>query len=210
MEIELEHDVGTVGFGGVDGDAKEGGDFLVALAFCEELENFAFARRETGAGSTGGIGGSGGGIRRIGGAGDAGGEVGLVVTDGIDSGEEDAVSVVLEDVATGAGFDHLLNEVVGFVHGEDEDFGVRRGGVNAAGGLNPIEERHADVEDRDIGLEFGGFFDRIATVGGFGADFPTGATLKESAEAGANDGMIIRDKDTKNGHRLWSPWEKRP
>jgi hypothetical protein len=35
-----------MGFGGVDADAEEGGDFLVALALSEELQNFAFARSE--------------------------------------------------------------------------------------------------------------------------------------------------------------------
>jgi len=47
VEIEFEHDVGAVGFGGVDADVEEVGDFLVAFAFGEELEDFTFARRET-------------------------------------------------------------------------------------------------------------------------------------------------------------------
>jgi hypothetical protein len=33
VEVEFEHDVGAVGFGGVDADVKEIGDFLVAFAF---------------------------------------------------------------------------------------------------------------------------------------------------------------------------------
>jgi len=44
VEIELEHDVGAMGFGSVDADAEEVGDVLVAFAFGEELEDLAFAR----------------------------------------------------------------------------------------------------------------------------------------------------------------------
>jgi len=49
VEAEFEHDVGAMRFGGVDADAKERGDFLVALALGEELKDFAFARSEAGA-----------------------------------------------------------------------------------------------------------------------------------------------------------------
>ena len=56
MQIELEHDVGTMSFGGVDADAKKGGDLFVGLAFGEELEDFALAGSETEAGA-GGVGG---------------------------------------------------------------------------------------------------------------------------------------------------------
>jgi hypothetical protein len=46
VESEFEHDVGAMSFGGVDADAEEGGDFLVAFALGEELQDFAFARSE--------------------------------------------------------------------------------------------------------------------------------------------------------------------
>jgi hypothetical protein len=137
----------------------------------------------------------------VGEGGNARGEVGLVEADGVDGSEEDAVGFVFQDVAASAGLDDLLNEVVGFVHGEDEDFGVWGRGANAAGGFDTVKEGHADIEDGDIGLEFGGFFDGIAAVGGFGADFPTRAGLEESAEASTDDGMVISDQDAKRRHQ---------
>ena len=189
-----------MGFGGVDADAEEVGDFLVGFAFGEELENFAFTgseREHVEAWSH---------PRSVMGessaeADSACGEVGLVLAGSIDSGEEDAVGFVFEDVAASAGLDDLLNEVVGFVHGEDEDFGIGGSGTNAASGFDAVEERHADVEDGDVGLEFGGFFDGVAAVGGFGADFPAGTGFEQSAKARADDGVIIRDQDAKRGHR---------
>ena len=133
-----------------------------------------------------------------GGSADAGGEVGFVMADGVDGGEENAVGFVFEDVAAGAGFDDLLNEIIGFVHGEDEDFGVGgRGLADAASGFDAVEEGHADIEDGDVWFELGGFFDGFAAVGGFGADFPAVTRFQERAKAGANDGMIIRDQDAK-------------
>lgn len=115
MESEFEHDVGAMSFGGVDADAEEGGDFLVALALGEELQDFAFARSEAGARGFGRLGR----VSGIGGGRDARRELRLVTAKGIDGRDEDAVGVVFKDVAAGAGFDHLLNEIFGLVHGED-------------------------------------------------------------------------------------------
>ena len=133
--------------------------------------------------------------------GEASGEIGLVLTSGVDGGEEDTIGFVLEDVATSAGLDDLLNKVVGFMHGEDENFGGGRSGANAASGFDSVEERHADVEDSHVGLKLGGFVDGVTAVGSFGADFPAGARLEESAKTSANHGMIIRDQDAKSWHR---------
>ena len=199
VEAELEHDIGAVGFGGVDADGEKVGHFFIGFAFGEELKNFAFTGSEPSTWRLGAIRERDGGV--VSGGGESRGEVGLVLAGSIDSGEEDAVGFVFEDVAASASLDDLLNEVVGFVHGEDENFGIGGGGTNAASGFDAVEERHADVEDGDVGLEFGGFFDGVAAVGGFGADFPAGAGFEESAKARADDGVIIRDQDAQRGHR---------
>jgi hypothetical protein len=197
VEVELEHDVGTMGFGGVDADVEESGDFLVAFAFGEELEDFTLARSEAGAGGFGGVGG----IRDDGGFGNAGGEEGFVPTEGLDGVEENAVGFVLEDVAAGAGFDDLLDEIVRLMHGEDENFGGGRGFADLAGGFDAVEKGHADIEDGDVRLVLGGFFDGVSTVGGFGTDLPAGARLEESAEAGTDNGVIIGDQDGERRHK---------
>jgi hypothetical protein len=206
VEIELEHDVGAMGFGGVDADAEEVGDLLVAFAFGEKLEDFAFTGGEAGTVGPSGIGGIGSEIPGSNGRGNTEGEVGLVLADGIDGGEENAAGVIFQDVAAGPGFDDLPNELVGFVHGEDEDLGVRRGLANATGSVHAIQKGHADIEDGDIGFVLGGFFDGVAAVNGFGADLPAFARFKESAQSGANDGVIIRDQDAKGRHRV-PPWK---
>jgi hypothetical protein len=198
VEAELEHDVGAMSFGGVDADVEKSGDLLVGFTLGEELEDFAFAGRDAGTGRFGRIG-------RVGNFGDfryAGGEVGLVLAKGLDGGDEDAIGFVLEDVAASAGVDNLVNEFVGFVHGEDEDFGSWKGLVNATSGLDAIEERHADIKDEDIGLQLDGFVDGLAAVGGFGANLPTSVRFEECTEPGADDGVIIRDKKAQRCHEV--------
>ena len=127
-----------------------------------------------------------------------------MLAEGLDGVEEDAVGFVFEDVAAGAGFDDLLDEVVGLVHGEDENFGGRGGFADLASDFDTVEERHADVENGDVGFVFDGFFDGVAAVGSFGADLPARARLEKSAEAGADNGVIIRDQDGERRHK-WSP-----
>ena len=199
MEIELEHDVGAMGFRGVDADVEEGGDLLVRFALGKKLQDFAFAGSETEAGADA-VGG-----REIVGWGrgrDASGEVGFVVMDGVDSSEKNAVGIVLEDVTAGASFDDLLNEVVGFMHGEDQDFGGGGSGADTASSFDAVEERHADIEDGDVWFEFGSFFDGVATIGGFGADLPARTRFQKSAKAGANNGMIIRNQNAQSWHNI--------
>jgi len=76
-----------------------------------------------------------------------------------------------------------------------------------AGGVHAVEKGHADIEDGDIGFVLGGFFDGVATINGFGADLPAIAGFEEGAQAGANNGVIIRDQNAKGGHRE-PPWEE--
>ena len=46
MEAEFEHDIGAMSLGGVDANAEESGNFLVAFAFGEKLKDLALARSQ--------------------------------------------------------------------------------------------------------------------------------------------------------------------
>ena len=189
-EVEFDHDVGAVNLGGVDADVEEGGDFLIGFAFGKELQDFALAGREAGAGSFGSVRR----IGAIGGFGDARGEVGFVTAESFDGGEEDAVGFIFQNVTVGAGLDDLVNEFVGLMHGEDQDFGVRKGFVNAASDIYAIEQGHADIENQDVGFELQGFVHGFPAIGSLAANFPTFVRFEEGPEPGANDGVIIRDE----------------
>lgn len=118
-----------------------------------------------------------------------------MTTDSIDSGEEDTVGIIFENVTAGASFDDLLNEVIGLVHSENEDFRGGSGSVDATGGLDAVEERHTDIEDGYVRLKLGGFFDGVSAVGGFGADLPMGMGFEEGAKASADDRVVVSDED---------------
>jgi hypothetical protein len=49
MNVEFEHDVGAVRFGGVYADTEEVPYFLVTFAFGEKLKDFTLAGCEAGA-----------------------------------------------------------------------------------------------------------------------------------------------------------------
>ena len=44
MKVELEHDVGAMGFRRFHADSQYGGDFLIALTFGEKLKDFTLPR----------------------------------------------------------------------------------------------------------------------------------------------------------------------
>src|SRR5277367_5110124 len=106
-----------MGFGGIDADVEETRDIFVAFAFGEELQDFTFTGSDAGARGFGVSGGIEGGLGGFGGGGDAGGKIGSVLAKGLDGFEENAIGVIFEDVTACAGFDDLLNEVVGLMHG---------------------------------------------------------------------------------------------
>jgi hypothetical protein len=195
VEIELEHYVGAVGFGSVYADSEEIGDVFVAFAFGEQLKDFALAGGEAIARGFRGIGAVD--VGQFGGGGHTEGEVGFVLAKGIDGCEQDAVGIILEDIATSTGFDDLLNEVVGFVHGKNQNFGMGGDFSYAARGFYTVQEGHADIEYGDIRLMFSGLIDGVATVGSFGADLPGIPRFEKRAEAGADNRVVIRDQDAK-------------
>jgi len=114
---------------------------------------------------------------------------------GLDGREQNAVGIVFEDVAVSSSFHDLLNKIVGFVHRQDEDFRLRRRLVNAPRGFHSIEQRHTDVEHRDIRLEFQGFFDGVTPIGGLCADLPPGPRFEQCSESLAHNRMVIGDED---------------
>ena len=59
MDVQRAHDVGAMSLGGLYAYAKSDGDFLAALAFGEQLNDFTLTRSEAVARGSGGLHGSG-------------------------------------------------------------------------------------------------------------------------------------------------------
>jgi hypothetical protein len=197
MEVQLEHDVGAMSFGGLYADAEEVSDFLVALSLGEKLKDFAFAGSQTAP------------RRRVGGIRaprpqgrigtcprNPGGKIRFVTMERVHRGNQITIRIIFQNVPASAGFEDFLDQKLGVMHGENEDFGFRRKLTDLAGGFHAVEEGHTDVEDGHVRLELAGFLNGFATVGGLGANLPAVPGLQEGAEAGADNMMVIGYEDS--------------
>src|SRR5579862_9226902 len=114
METERAHDIVAVRLGGLDADAKVAGDFLVALALCQQLYDLALARRQAPAYRARSVSGD-----RIALAvplhdeiGHSGRKKWLVPRHGVDRANQITPGVGLEHVATGARVQHFTDHLL--------------------------------------------------------------------------------------------------
>src|SRR5579871_6296591 len=114
-----------MGLGGLYADAEGDGDFLAALAFREELNDFAFARSEAVASGSSRLNRSG----TLGEVveehvGRTSGEEGAVIGKSFDGVDEIAVGVGLHDVGASARLDDVLDQLVREMERENNDAGL--------------------------------------------------------------------------------------
>jgi hypothetical protein len=86
------------------------------------------------------------------------------------------------------------------VHGQNEDFGLRRKLPNLARGFDSVQKRHPDVEHGHVRLELTGLLDSFTAIGSFRANLPARARLEKSSESRSHDLMVIGYEDA-NWHR---------
>ena len=61
--------------------------------------------------------------------------------------------------------------------------------------LDPVEVRHPDVHEDDVGAQCLGGVDRGEAVGGFADDLEVGLGVEDDAEAGADELLVVGDQD---------------
>lgn len=195
VDVELVHHGLAVLLDGLDADPELVRGLLVGVAFGDELEDFGLARGE-------GVGFA---------AQEFAATFGLFVLRdaSLDCGREGFVapgnlahrfgqrfgSGGFRDVAVDAGFEGVLDEEIVFVGGEDDDAGG--GGVSAdlASGIEPIEVGHGDIEGDDVGLEFGGLLDTLATVASLSYDIDVFVAAENIDEGIAHHLMVVDDEN---------------
>jgi hypothetical protein len=77
------------------------------------------------------------------------------------------------------------------VHGENKHAGLRNYIENLAGSIEPIEIGHADIHQGQVGAQLSRFFNCLATIHGFTADFPSRMAFDQRANATPNNFVII-------------------
>ena len=103
----------------------------------------------------------------------------------------------LDDVGKRAGVAGLFDQVALGVGGEHQDGGEAVAGDLASGG-QPVEARHADIEDGEIGLEIPHERDGFVAATGLTHDFIT-LFFEGLLEVEADDGLVFSDHDA-DGH----------
>jgi hypothetical protein len=67
---------------------------------------------------------------------------------------------------------------------------------NLASSFESVQSRHTDIQNHNVGLEVSDFLHSLAAIRSFAADFPTGMSRQQSADAATHNFMIIRHKNT--------------
>src|SRR5262245_34460416 len=92
---------------------------------------------------------------------------------------------------------------------EDEDAGPFFPPVDElSGGFEPVQARHADVHENDVGPERPGGFDCLESVGRLADDFDLSIRLEDLAKACADERLVVCDENT-NGHPFIAPRGRR-
>src|SRR5215831_8969467 len=128
-----------------------------------------------------------------------------------DRGHELRRQRVLEQEPAGSGPQpgvYVLVEVEG---GQQDHPGRRFGGADPRGGFDPVQVRHPDVHQHQVGLELRGLADGRQPVGGLADHLEVLDALQDGAQAGADEFLVVGDEQphgrTSNGSRAytWKP-----
>ena len=112
----------------------------------------------------------------------------------LDGGEEVARRVGLEHVAPRSRREHIRDELLGLVHGEDQDLGPRQALSDPPRHLEHVHARHHRVQDGDVGPARLGTRDRLLAARRLGAHFPA-LRREEVLQPTSNHLVIVRDQD---------------
>ena len=113
----------------------------------------------------------------------------------LDRRDQVALLERLDEVGQGAGVARLLDHLALAEGGEDQHAAQLLGGDDA-GRLEPVDARHLDVEDRQVGLQLADQLDRLVAAAGL-ADDHVALLLEGLAEVHADDGLVLGDHDSK-------------
>jgi hypothetical protein len=175
MGAQLSHDVAAMALDGLDADVEHRGDDLVAAGLGQQLNDQQLARGQ-GLGPLDDFAQPMSARRQVAaqhGVGDPRAEVGLVVQQRGDGGDDVVGRGRLQHEAARAGAEHLAHQLLAVVHGEDQQLGMGLQLADVAGDDHAAQIGHADVEDHDVRHQLLGQANGVAAVRGLATDGPT-------------------------------------
>ena len=111
--------------------------------------------------------------------------------DCVDRGDEIAHRIAFQDVAEGAGVEHLANHFGRVMHGKNKNLSAAAAIGKLSRGLQSIKARHADIQQRDIGIKQTYSLDGFLAVTRFAYDRPAKLRLQQIAQPKANNFMVV-------------------
>jgi hypothetical protein len=103
---------------------------------------------------------------------------------------------VFQEVSVGSGAQGPADGVLFAADGEDDELGGAASGSQLAHYFSSIHTRHMQVEDGEIGLQRLDHFERSLAIRALPQD-PHALCGAEGGESLANDGMIVRQYDSR-------------
>jgi hypothetical protein len=92
------------------------------------------------------------------------------------------------------------------VHGQREYAGLALAGENRTGGSRPVHLRHRQIHDDNVGLQPIGRVHRITAVARFADYVDVPRSGQDRPEAGADDGVVIRQQHSNQIARHDPSW----
>src|SRR5262245_1459751 len=103
-----------------------------------------------------------------------------------------------QQIAPRAGLEQLLDQRLAVMHRKNQNFRLGQTRPNLPRRLHAVDTRQRIIEDGNVRLSLRRLADRLLAVGGLGNDLPVWLRGEDSAEARANDFVVICNQ---NAHR---------
>lgn len=186
MDIEFLHQVGTVGFRGLDTDVEQRSDFLGGFSLSHQLQYLAFPVAD-------GLPRDFGVLQECldNGAGDALRQKHLSSAHCAKSKDQLARGPCFEHVSGNSGAQALQDQVVFRVHGKQHNFCARIGFYDLARRVNSVQERHGQIENRNFRMMGLTQSHGFATIGSF-AHHLKSFSLQKNSQTLADYLVIVR------------------
>jgi hypothetical protein len=127
------------------------------------------------------------------------GEEGLRSQEGFDSGEDFSATGFGDGSLESCAASGLLELVGDLLHADEKERSVGKFFGETLGGLKSVHHRHGEVENDEVRMKLGGFFNGIFSIGSVSADFPELVGFENSAQQEA-DGLVVIGNQDANWH----------
>ncbi len=129
-------------------------------------------------------------------AGGVGADDEFAMGDAFDGRQDGSGIIVLGEVAPGAGFDRMIDQVAADVSGEHDDASVGIGLVERSHGVERIEPGHLKVHEDDVGMTLTGLVGQVAGIANLSEPGESMGLIEPGVESFADHVVVIDTKDT--------------